>query len=158
VPSALLGNFTITSVDSDLGARTLGNRREHYQSRYGDDSKAMAKNPWEQHRRSQEVTAEAIKDTLAAEGLQAREEALRTLEGILPGDYAALATAAGARGGALVKLGNDGAVRVTALASLRVGKPKEWYRISYGPRFDQSLFRAGLLDMVRSGGSPPPPG
>jgi hypothetical protein len=74
-----------------------------------------------------------------------------------PDDYAAVAEEIGnwnsTRSGALFKLSNDGAVRVTGLARLQVGETP-WYYYHDGPRFDQSLFRAGLLEMVQSTSSP----
>jgi hypothetical protein len=53
--------------------------------------------------------------------------------------------------GALLKLGNDGVVRVSALGRLQVGDPG-WFSFSTGPQFDQSLLRAGLLKMAGSTG------
>jgi hypothetical protein len=156
VPPEFFGTVGgIAGVERDPGATALGNRREITKSLYSNE---RAINRVEQYWRSDHVNTQAIRDTLAAEGPEARGEALRTLEGILPpDDYAAVAkTSGGTRGGALLKLGNDGAVRVTTLARLQVGDPG-WKNLSFsdGPRFDQSLFRAGLLDIVQSAGSPP---
>jgi hypothetical protein len=153
VPPAFFGNVSgITGVERDPGAHALGNLRQTTKRLYGDQE---AKGTYEQFKRMHAVNEEAIGDMLAAEAPAARQGALQTLEGILPpDDYAAVAGVTGgtlfADDGALLKLGNDGAMRVTALARLRVGDPP-WYSIS-GPRFDQSLFRAGLLKMVLSGG------
>jgi hypothetical protein len=153
VPPAFFGHVMggIVGVERDPGARALGNRRKLYRSRYADRT---AKGAYEAYERLQAVNTEVIRDVLEAEAPEVRAEAFRTLEGILPAqDYAAVIGATGGTlsrgGGALVKLGNDGAVRVTALASLRVGDTG-WYRFSSGPRFDELLFRTGLLDMVRS--------
>jgi hypothetical protein len=117
----------------------------------------LAKNDIEWFEQMHAINAEAI--TRSTE--DAREEALLTLEGILPpAEYAAVAAAAGQSrddGGALLKLGNDGSVRVTALARLPgVDYPDQsWRHLTGGPRFDQPRFRAGLLEMAQSAGSPP---
>jgi hypothetical protein len=154
VPPVFSGNISgIAGVEQDPGPHALANRPEITKRLYGDrETKSLD----EQYQRLQAVNAQAIDASMAAE---ARAESLRTLAGVLPPDeYAAVAEATGAPrftgGGALLKLGNDGTVRVTALARLRVGYPG-WKHFSDGPRFDQSLFRIGLLEMVQSTGSPP---
>lgn len=147
VPPAFFGAVSeIASVGRDPGARALGGIRETKKKLYGDEG---AKGTFETYRRLHAVNSEAISHMLAAEGPETRGEALRALEAILPpDDYAAVAEATTWGGGALLKLANDRAVRATALASLWVGRPG-WRHFSDGPRFDQPLFRAGLLKMVQ---------
>jgi hypothetical protein len=157
VPPDFFGNVSgIAGVEHDPGPHALASRRKITKRLDGDQE---TKSTYEQFGLMHAVNAEAIRDTLTAEAPEVRAEALRTLGGILPPeDYAAVAGVTGdtrfTRGGALLKLGGDRVVRVTALARLQVGYPG-WKHFSDGPRFDQSLFRSGLLEMVQSAGRPP---
>jgi hypothetical protein len=114
VPPAF-GSVKISGIQSDPGPHALANRGEITKRQYGGQ---LAKNDIERFAQLHAINAEAI----ARSTEDAREEALLTLEGILPtAEYAAVAAAAGQSpdgGGALLKLGNDGSVRVTALARL----------------------------------------
>ena len=152
VPPPLF-NRKIFAVERDPGARPLETRsrptgssadRREATTRYGTYDKVS------------EIVAGEIRDTLTAEGTQARAGALQALEGILPADeYAKVSRVTGGKlsgyGGALLTLDNDEAVRVRRLGRLEVGQAP-WNAWASGPRFNQALLRAGLLKMTGPAG------
>ena len=132
----------IFAVERDPGTRPVASRprvdQPEAKTRYGTYAQVTAN------------VAEAIHDTLMAEGTEVRTAALRTLEGMLPpNEHATVRDATAGWGGALLKLRNDGGVRVSALGRLQVGD-SGWSSFSTGPQFNQSLLGAGLLKLTGS--------
>jgi hypothetical protein len=135
------------------GPRALGNLRALSRQMYGGGRRARDTN--ELRSRTQAVQRQAVSEVLASgfgEGQEAREEALGMLRDLLPEvDYRRVTDAARGtefpEGGALVKLSHNGTVSVASAVALRTDYPA-WYHYSHGPRFDQRLFRTGILRLL----------
>jgi hypothetical protein len=154
VPPAFLASVgTAMYIHLGPGPRALGNLRALSRQMYGGGRRARDTN--ELRSRTQAVQRQAVSEVLASgfgEGQEAREEALGMLRDLLPEvDYRRVTDAArGAEfpeGGALVKLSHNGTVSVASAVALRTGYPA-WYHSSHGPRFDQRLFRTGILRLL----------
>jgi hypothetical protein len=155
VPPAFLASIdTVMAVHLGPGPRALGNLRGLSRQMYGGGRRASGTR--ELRSRTQAVQRQAVREVLASgfgEGHEAREEALRMLRDLLPqAGYRRVTDAArGAEfseGGALVKLSNNGTVSVASAVALRTHYPA-WYHYYFdGPRFDQRLFRTGILRLL----------
>ena len=154
VPPAFLASIgTVMAVHLGPGPRTLGNLRGLSRQMYGGSRRA--RDTHELRSRTQAVQRQAVSEVLASgfgEGQEAREETLRMLRDLLPQvDYPRVTDAARGtefpEGGALVKLSNNGTVSVASAVALRTHYPA-WYHYFDGPRFDQRLFRTGILRLL----------
>lgn len=154
VPPAFLASIgTVMAVHLGPGPRAPGNLRGLSRQMYGGGRRAMGTH--ELRLRTQAVQRQAVSEVLASgfgEGQEAREEALGMLRDLLPpAGYRRVTDASRGtefpEGGALVKLTNNGTVSVASAVALRTHYPA-WYHYSSGPRFDQRLFRTGILRLL----------